>query len=80
MKEIKTKSILTLEDNKKYLVIGITDYENEKYFYVADISDASNLMFLKQVNDNLKEIKDDETLEKIIPLLCNNALDNFSEI
>jgi len=71
--ELEIKKIITLNDNKDYVITSIAEYENETYVYIIDINDLTNFKFCKLVSYNgaesLQEIKDDATLSNIIPVL-----------
>ena len=67
---IEKKDILTLEDNKEYVVVSKVLYENTNYFYIVDID---NIEFVKIENDDLLEIKDKDLATKLIPLFINDT-------
>ena len=70
---IEKKDILTLEDNKEYVVVSKVLYENTNYFYIVDIDNIENFKFVKIENDDLLEIKDKDLATKLIPLFINDT-------
>jgi len=74
---IKNKCILTLEDDRKYVVVSSAEYNNEKYYYLVDLLDECNILFVKGISNGLMGIDEEAVLEHIIPLLCNDAIESF---
>lgn len=63
---IDEKDIIILDDEHHYLVVKKIDYENTKYYYVSDLDEKGNVKFLYEENNQLVEIEDKETFDKII--------------
>lgn len=70
---IEKKDILTLDDNKEYVVVSKALYEDVNYFYIVDIDNVENFKFVKVENDNLFEIHDKDLATKLIPLFINDT-------
>ena len=70
---IEKQDILTLEDNKEYVVVSKALYENTNYFYIVDLDNVENFKFVKIENDDLLEIKDKDLATKLIPLFINDT-------
>ena len=61
--------ILTLNDNKKYVVVSSQVLNDENYVYLIDQDDYTNLMFCKYDNNNgLEEVIDQDLIEKLMLL------------
>lgn len=59
--------ILTLDDNKKYSVVYVTDYNSKNYAYLVDQEDYLNNMFCEYDDENgLQEVVDPEIVEKLL--------------
>ena len=59
--------ILTLDDNKKYSVVYVTDYNSKNYAYLVDQEDYLNNMFCEYDDKNgLQEVVDPEIVEKLL--------------
>ncbi len=63
--EIKTNTIITLENNEKYVVLNETTYENNPYFLVMGMDDKKEIIQSKVAI--LKEVKqgNDIYIEKV---------------
>lgn len=66
---INQGDVLTLEDNKEYVVAATTVLSDIVYVYLIQENDYSNFMFCSydQV-DGLYEVDDDELLEELIKI------------
>ena len=62
--------VLTLTDNKKYLVVSSIIYENVNYIYLIDQTDIKNILFcwFDDKTNELVEVQDVELLKKITEL------------
>lgn len=54
--------IVTLDDNKKYVIVSILEYQNNKYLYLSDIDDFKNIIIGKVENDEIDIVEDEELL------------------
>lgn len=66
---IELGEILTLEDNKEYVVVGSTMLNEINYVYLMNSKDYSNFMFCKyDQTDGLYEVTDPELLKQLISI------------
>lgn len=64
---IERGEILTLEDNKEYIVVGSTILDDINYVYLMNSKDYSNFMFCSyDQTDGLYEVEDEEILLKLL--------------
>lgn len=66
---IEIEDILTLDDDKDYIVISKAKVENVNYYYLIEDSDSPSTMFCYEDKDELVDITDEEKIKKIIPYL-----------
>jgi hypothetical protein len=80
--DFRIKDLITLEDNKEYIITSIAKYENNDYFYLVDINENENVKFCELILNNgtvgLLEIIDDELLSHIVPILYSNIKDEIA--
>ena len=66
---IEKGEILTLEDNKEYVVAATTILDNINYIYIMDKDDYSNFMFCAfDQKDGLYEVEDNELLDRLLKI------------
>ncbi len=66
---IEQGEILTLEDNKEYVVAASTVLDDINYVYLMDSADYSNFMFCAfDETDGLYEVEDAELLDKLLQI------------
>ena len=70
---MKINDIVKLDDNNEYVIVSKINYENINYYYLADINNFNNVLFLYENKDELKEVSNIELLKKIMPLLYKEA-------
>ena len=58
--------LLTLDDDKDYLVVFSTELNFKKYFYLIDQDDYTNTMFCEYTDNKLKEETEPTILEQLI--------------
>ena len=64
---INKGEILTLNDNKKYTVVYVTQLNNKNYVYLIDQDDYTNTMFCEYDNNNgLEEVTDKDIIEQLL--------------
>ncbi len=64
---IEQGELLTLEDDKEYVVVGSTILDNINYVYLMDSNDYSNFMFCSyDQTDGLYEVEDEEILLQLL--------------
>ena len=66
---IDINDLLTLNDNKEYVVVSKANYEGSNYYYLIDKDSPENVMFCYEDGNELVEIEDKDLTAKIIPLL-----------
>jgi len=61
--------LVTLEDNKEYVIAATTTLNNIVYVYLIDQNDYSNFMFCSyDQTDGLYEIEDKELLQELVKI------------
>ncbi len=73
---MKINDIVKLDDNNEYVVVSKINYENINYYYLADINNFNNVLFLYENKDELKEVSNENLLKIIMPLLYKEARKN----
>ena len=64
---INKGEILTLNDNKKYTVVFVTELNTKNYIYLIDQDDYTNTMFCEYDNNNgLEEVTNPEIIEQLL--------------
>ena len=73
---LKLGEILTLSNNKKIVVVDITNYEDDLYCYSAELDnpDKTNIYLVK--GDNLIQVDDENLIEE----LENKFAKNYSNL
>ena len=60
--------IITLDDNKDYIVVKQEIYRNNNYIYLMTASKPLEVMFVRQENDELNLVIDEDELKVIMEL------------
>lgn len=76
------KDIITLDDNKEYLILDIAEFNNSKYLYTVELESedmpTTNYKYLEVISeedgDYVEEVEDKETLEAIASLFTISYL------
>ena len=63
------RDILTLEDDKDYIVASKTEYKGYIYYYLMDINDNHNILFCYEEDGELVEFDDHDTFINVLPRL-----------
>lgn len=74
---IDVKDVLTLEDDKKYVVVSKIDYENKVYFYLVGVEEITDVKFGYLDNDEFVEINDKELVTKLLPHFYKDVKKNL---
>lgn len=75
---IEQGDVLTLEDNKEYVVVATTVLSNIVYVYLIDQNDYSNFMFCSyDQTDGLYEVEDQELLKELIKIFNKDLSKQF---
>lgn len=70
---IEFGDVLSLENEKSYVVGGLCDYKNEKYAYLVNEQDEKD-MKLAKINPEgtaLVLVSDDNVIKEVIPIILN---------
>lgn len=62
------KKVITLEDDKKYLVIEQVDYDNHTYLYLVNDNNDKDGKFVEVTEEGISSIDPTLFQEKILPL------------
>ena len=74
---MKTKDVLTLSDNNKYVVASIADYDNKTYLCLVDINNNDNKKFCYLNKDEVIIIKKEDMNKILLLKLMNNMIQTF---
>lgn len=66
---IEIEDVLTLDDDKDYIVVSKAVIEDINYYYLIENSDKPSVMFCYEDKDELVDITDSEKIRKIVPYL-----------
>ena len=73
--EIDFRDVVTLDDNKKYIVASKVEYNNSKYACLIDEKDYKNTRIVEIEKDHtlteLDNIRDELLIKKLIPIFYN---------
>lgn len=74
--DITVDSIITLENDEKYIVIDKIMYQNINYYFIVDINDEKNFKFCYIENDELVETKNDNLIGVLMLLISKKEISN----
>jgi hypothetical protein len=81
---IEIKDIITLSDNRNYVVCSRAEYQGTVYFYLIDIENNENIKFVqeKQTGEKITmlEVEDKELLQQLLPLFFEAGKHILDEI
>lgn len=79
---IDIKDMITLSNNQKYVVVSKINYDEEIYYYIANVNDNSDIKFLREKieNNSLVEVKDKDLISIILPLFLEKTREALAEI
>lgn len=69
--------IITLENDKKYLVASTCNYNSKFYVYLVNIENNIECILASLQDDDLEQVTDNELFTKIMPLIIDNADDKI---
>lgn len=72
-KMLEFGDIITLENNKKYLVSGTCTYNNKYYVYLVNIENQLNCVLGSVREDDFQEITDEEEFKQVMPMILDNV-------
>ena len=58
--------IITLDDDKRYVLIATIDFENKKYVYLSNLEDFKDIIIGEIINDEITEVEDLELFGKLL--------------
>ena len=73
------KDLVTLSDDKEYIVVSKVVYESKTYYYLLENIDYSNVKFLVENGEELKSVKDKELILKLLPLFIQATNETITE-
>ena len=65
--------IITLENEKKYLVAGTCSYDDKNYVYLVNTEEQTNVVLGIVENNDLQEVTDEEEFKQVMPLILDNV-------
>ena len=65
--------IITLENDKKYLVVSTCNYNSKFYVYLVNTENKLDCILANLQEDNLEQVTDNDLFIKIMPLIIDNA-------
>lgn len=66
---IEIEDVLTLDDDKDYVVVSKAIIDDINYYYLIEDSDKPKMLFCYEDKEELVDITDSEKIKKIIPYL-----------
>ena len=78
--KINIQDIITLNDNREYVVVSKVLIQNKEYICIIDIIDHTNLKYAEIKKDHIIIINKDEKelLEILIPLFYKNSYNKIN--
>ena len=58
--------ILTLDDNKKYAMVNMLNFNEKTYVYLAELDDFNNYIIGEILNDEIIQVEDQNLLGQLI--------------
>ena len=69
--------IVTLENDKKYLVASTCDYNSKLYVYLVNMENNVDCILASLHENDLEQVTDTDLFVKIMPLILDNANDEI---
>ena len=66
------QTVLTLNDDKEYVLVYQVKYEENDYVYLAEINNPNNIMFCLINENKLTKITDQALLGKLFSIVAKN--------
>lgn len=76
---VNIKDTITLDDNNEYVVVSKVFYDEINYYYLIDINNCENIMFLCEDDGDLVKLENKELIVKLLPLFLKNAKDILND-
>lgn len=86
---MKVDHVITLEDNKKYLLLDKAELDNKNYFYAVEVPEINaepteNYIFLEEIVENneayVEQVDDEEIKAALLVIFMNNLGLKLDEI
>jgi len=74
---LEEKSVITLDNNKKYIIVKKIKNKQTYYYFSLNIDDANDYKFFYMKDNDLIEILDDETISSLILLFKINITEDL---
>ena len=71
-----TNKVITIDSEKKYIVIEQVNYDKKTYLYMSNDSDSSDSMFVEIKDGDILEIDPKLFNDKILPLFVEKIKNN----
>ena len=78
--EFDVQNIVTLGDDSKYMVMSQATFEGGSYIFLMNTEDDKDFKFCNVHEGKLYEIKDDEVIIKIAPILYKSLVEEIDKI
>ena len=65
--------VLTLDNDKEYMVVFSTMYEGNNYIYAINNNDVEDVTFFKCDDDSVYEVEDSEMILKLMNMFYESA-------
>ena len=76
MKMLEQGEILTLSDNKEYVVVSSLNIDNETFVYLVEGDNNFNFMFCKYKDNKLEKVTDSDLVETLLVLFRKKINEN----
>lgn len=74
---LEEKSVITLDNNKKYIIVKKIKNKQTYYYFSLNIDDTNDYKFFYMKDNDLIEILDDETISSLILLFKINITEDL---
>lgn len=64
--------IITLENNKEYVVASTCNYKNDFFAYIVNINNSQDCVLGKIINEDFQIIQDINIFVEVMPLIFDN--------
>ena len=79
--EYNVQDIITLSDDKKYMIMSKTNHEGVTYLFLMNVDDDKDYKFCNLDKEKkLFELKNQELITTVAPLLYKNLLEEIEKI
>jgi hypothetical protein len=73
---MKIGEIIELDNNNRYVVVDMFEYQNQIIVYLSDINNLGNLMYCKLIDNELEPITDSILLKEVIKIVNDHTHNN----